>query len=66
MLLSENDAAEEELKQYESEETPHTLASWLVYRKFGPSPYPVLMEMLKREGVQRPPPAEMPYTCPAK
>jgi TolB-like protein len=66
LLLGEKEAAAEELKQYESAETPQTIASWLVYHKFDPSPYPVLMEILEREGVQRPPVAEMPYTCPAK
>ncbi len=64
LLLDDKEAAAEELKQYESVDTPLTIASWLVYHKFDPSPYPVLMEILEREGVQRPPAAEMPYTCP--
>ena len=64
LLLGDKAAAVEELKQYESAETPQTIASWLVYHKFDPSPYPVVMDILEREGVQRPPAAEMPYTCP--
>ncbi len=64
LLLDDKEAAAEELKQYESSETPVTIASWLVYHKFDPSPYPVLMDILEREGVDRPPAAEMPYTCP--
>ena len=48
---------------FESTETPQTIASWLVYHKFDPSPYPVLMEIMQREGVTRPPLAEIPYTC---
>jgi len=64
LLLDDKEAAVEELKQYESSETPQTIASWLVYHKFDPSPYPVLVDILEREGVQRPPAAEMPYTCP--
>jgi hypothetical protein len=64
LLLDDKEAAAEELKQYESSETPQTIASWLVYHKFDPSPYPVLMDIVEREGVDRPPAAEMPYTCP--
>ena len=64
LLLGDKAAAVEELKQYESAETPQTIGSWLVYHKFDPSPYPVVMDILERESVVRPPAAEMPYTCP--
>jgi TolB-like protein/Tfp pilus assembly protein PilF len=43
---------------------PFQLASFLGYPKFDPRPYPTLMAILEREGVQRPPPAVPPFRCP--
>ena len=63
LMLGDTDTAEDLLRSYESEETPQTLASWLVYHKFDPSPFPSVMAILKRENVDRPPPAELPYIC---
>ncbi len=63
LMLGDNEAAEDLLRKYESEETPQSLASWLVYHKFDPSPFPSVMAVLKRENVDRPPPAELPYIC---
>jgi len=63
LMLGDNESAEDELRQYESEETPQTLTSWLVYHKFDPSPFPSDMAELERENVDRPPPAELPYIC---
>ena len=63
LLLGDTEAAEDILRKYESLETPQTLASWLIYHKFDPRPFPSVMAVLKRENVDRPPPAEMPYIC---
>ena len=63
LMLDRKEEAADLLKAFESTETPQTIASWLVYHKFDPSPYPVLMEIMEREGVTRPPLAEIPYTC---
>ena len=63
LMLDRKEEAADLLKAFESTETPQTIASWLVYHKFDPSPYPVLMEIMEREGVTRPPLVEMPYTC---
>jgi TolB-like protein len=63
LMLDRKEEAADLLKAFESTETPQTIASWLVYHKFDPSPYPVLMEIMQREGVTRPPPVEIPYTC---
>jgi TolB-like protein len=63
LMLGDNESAEAILRQYESAETPQTLVSWLVYHKFDPSPFPSVMAVLKRENVDRPPPAKMPYIC---
>ncbi|MCH8867223.1 MAG: hypothetical protein IID58_10265 [Proteobacteria bacterium] len=64
LLLDDKQAAEAIPRFYESDETPQALASWLGYHKFDPSPFPGLMALLERENVDRPPPVELPYTCP--
>jgi hypothetical protein len=63
LMLGDNESAEASLRPYESDETPQTLVSWLVYHKFDPSPFPSVMAVLERENVNRPPPAELPYIC---
>jgi len=40
------------------------LASYLIYAKFDPRPYPSLMAVLEREGIERPPPTVPPFRCP--
>jgi len=63
LMLGDTDAAEDSLRAYESGGTPHVLTNWLVYHKFDPRPFPSVMAVLKRENVDRPPPAELPYIC---
>ena len=54
------------LALYDNSETPFQLAAWLTYPSFDPSPYPFLIQMLERENIDRPPPAEIPFACPAR
>ncbi|HSM12188.1 MAG TPA: hypothetical protein VK827_11575, partial [Lysobacter sp.] len=54
----------EVLRPLEQSGVPFQLASFLGYTKFDPRPYPGLMAILEREGVQRPPPAAPPFRCP--
>ncbi len=63
LMLGDTDSAEAAIRQFESDELPGTLANWLIYHKFDPSPFPSVMAVLERENVDRPPPAEMPYIC---
>lgn len=63
-LQGDDQAAIDELKKLESADFPQVIASWLTYHTFDPDPYPVLLEIVEREGIQRPPLAEMPYLCP--
>jgi TolB-like protein len=63
-LQGETELATEALRKFDSEEFPYTIASWLSYHTFDPTPYPVLMQVVEREGIQRRPVAEMPYICP--
>ena len=64
LMLDDREAAEAIPRHYESEDTMQALVGWLVYNTFDPSPFPGLMAVLKRENVDRPPPVELPYTCP--
>ncbi|MGI9222507.1 MAG: hypothetical protein ACR2QS_15885 [Woeseiaceae bacterium] len=63
-LQGRNELATDELRKFDSEEFPQAIASWLSYHTFDPTPYPVLMGIVEREGIQRPPLAELPYQCP--
>ena len=64
LLLDDKEAAESIPRYYEEHASLNVIASWLTYHKFDPRPFPKLMAVLKREGIQRPPPVPMPYTCP--
>lgn len=64
LLLDDKEAAVEILRPYDIEGLPKLIGGWLTYSKFDPSPFPELMAILDRENVVRPPPVQMPYTCP--
>ncbi len=65
MMLGDKQAATELLQVFESNGVTYQLASWLSYHTFDPGPFPSLMQMLQQERVKRPPPAEIPFACPA-
>jgi len=52
------------LRPLEQSGVPFQLAGFLVYHKFDPRPFPSLMAVLEREGIDRPPPAVPPFRCP--
>jgi TolB-like protein/thioredoxin-like negative regulator of GroEL len=54
----------EVLRPLEQSGAPFQLASFLSYTKFDPRPFPSLMAVLEREGVERPPPTVPPFRCP--
>jgi TolB-like protein len=54
----------ESLRPLEDNGVLFSLATFLGYHKFDPRPYPALMAVLEREGVERPPPAIPPFLCP--
>jgi len=66
MLLGEHEEAAQVLKEYDSEEVPIMLGSFLTYQQFDPRPFPALMAVLEREGLDWPPPREIPFACPPK
>lgn len=64
MLLGREDEAVAVLKPYETLASPLTLGAYLTYPQFDPEPFPMVMDILEREGVKRPPPVKLPFTCP--
>jgi TolB-like protein len=66
LLLGEYEEAARVLKPYDSEEVPIMLGGFLLYEQFDPSPFPALMSILEREGLDWPPPREIPFACPPK
>ena len=63
-MLGDSQGEVELLRLLEQSGVPYSLASFLVYHKFDPRPFPSLMAVLEREGVQRPPPVLPPFRCP--
>jgi len=65
-LLGEHEQAADVLKYYESAEVPIRLGNMLTYQQFDPRPFPALMVVLQREGLDWPPPRDIPFACPPK
>ena len=66
MVLSEHEAAVQALKPYDSVGGPMLLGDFLSYSQFDPRPFPGLMSLLEREGLDWPPPRKIPFACPPK
>ncbi len=64
LLLDDKAAAEAILRPLDEGAPVNVLGNWLNYQQFDPRPFPKLMALLQREGIQRPPPVPMPFTCP--
>ena len=62
-MLGEEEKATEVLRNFEQQQVPFLMASWLNYMHFDPSPYPALMAVLAREDIERPPAITLPYAC---
>jgi len=63
-LLGREQESAEVLRPYADSGVPYQMADWLGYHKFDPTPFPSVMALLKREGVNRPPAVEIPFKCP--
>ena len=63
-MLGYEQAVVDTLKPLETNGIPYQLASLLAYKQFDPRPFPSLMAMLEREGIDRPPPTRSPFACP--
>ena len=65
-LLGDYEEAAQLLKPFDSEEAPFILGALLLYEQFDPRPFPALMSVLEREGLDWPPPRDIPFACPPK
>jgi len=63
-LLGNHDQEAEVLRPLEAEGVPYLLADFLGYPKFDPRPFPSIMAVLEREGINRPEPPVTPFACP--
>ena len=63
MMLGEHETARDVLGDYASSDVPFQLASWLVFPMFDPKPFPMLVQMLERENIERAPPQAVPFAC---
>jgi TolB-like protein len=63
-LLGEEQQAVEALRPYAESGVPYMLASYLHYDSFDPGPFPAVMAVLDREGIQRAPVVDIPFKCP--
>ncbi len=63
-LLGKDREAGDELRVFADSGIPYLIADLLTYKQFDPSPFPALVTVLKREGIKRPPPVEIPFKCP--
>lgn len=66
VLLGEHAEAARVLKIYESEQVLFRLGAFLAYQQFDPRPFPSLMSVIEREGLNWPPPRQIPFACPSK
>jgi len=64
MLLGRTREADALLHSLESAGFTSAPASFLIYPHFDPAPFPSLLQLLKREKAQRPPPMPEPFACP--
>ncbi|MEJ2514364.1 MAG: hypothetical protein P8102_03960 [Gammaproteobacteria bacterium] len=64
LLLGRREQATDVLRPLASDAVPYRLAGQLGYPYFDPRPFPSLMRALEREGIDRPPPVEIPFACP--
>lgn len=64
MLLGKFDDAAELLQPLEAAGNTFALAGFLAYPQFDPAPFPSLMQVLRREKVERPAPVPLPFACP--
>jgi TolB-like protein len=65
-MLGEEERAVDVLRNFERQQVPFLMASWLNYTYFDPTPFPALMAILTRENVERPPSTTLPYACTPK
>ncbi len=61
--LGQREQASAVLVAYDQANQLYALSSYLVYPYFDPRPFPNLMEVLERQGIDRPAPIDIPFRC---
>lgn len=64
MLLGEFDEAADYIREITRAEDIYVAANWLLYPHFDEKPFPDLVAVLEREGIDRGEPARLRYFCP--
>ena len=62
-LLGWQKQATSVLMSYDEADQFYALSSYLTYPYFDPRPFPKFMQVLERQGFDRPPPIDIPYGC---
>lgn len=63
MLLNRKEQASQALMPLETSGNSLALSGFLSYAHFDPTPFPSLMQVLKREKINRPPAESLPFAC---
>jgi TolB-like protein len=63
-LLGQEQESAAVLQPFADSGVPYQVADWLGYHKFDPTPFPAIMAVLAREGIDRPPAVDIPFKCP--
>lgn len=62
-LLGQREKASLVIRPYDTANQMYALSSYLAYPYFDPTPHPRLMNILKQQGIERPPPTKIPFQC---
>jgi TolB-like protein/DNA-binding winged helix-turn-helix (wHTH) protein len=62
-VLGRNEEAVNVMRPVDSAEVPIVLGGYLAYDQFDPRPFPALMAVLEREGIDWPPSRKIPFAC---
>ena len=64
MVMGREEDAYAVAAPFDRETPPYPLLGWLFYPYFDATLFPHFNALLEREGVERPPPVDIPYACP--
>jgi len=62
-ILGQKKQASSVVHPYDAANHMYALSSYLIYPYFDPTPHPRLMEILNSQGIDRPPPLNIPFGC---
>ena len=62
-ILGQRKQASSAIHSFDEANHMHAMSSYLAYPYFDPTPHPKFMAVLKSQGIDRPPPIEIPFRC---